>query len=148
MKLAVVLAIVLVATSTCVGCAARAVKRGLDYHVMKAAGADAINCGRIQFPPAVPHVLNAEQSAQVASCIDSSRTKRLPFFFSAGGPGIDSELATGLVGAADGRLARFWYDSAPCGGPHCGERFRQRECLPPSTTEPIDPTTLCADNTK
>jgi hypothetical protein len=148
MKLAVVLAIVLAATFACVGCAARAVKRGLDYHVMKAAGADAINCGRIQFPRAMPHVLNAEQSAQIASCIDSSRTKRLAFFFSAGGPGIDSDLATGLVGAADGRLARFWYDSAPCGGPHCDERFRQRDCPPPSTTEPVNPTTFCAGSTK
>ena len=89
MKLAVVLAIVLAAASACVGCAAHAKNRGLDYHVMKAAGAEAINCGRIQFSPLTPHVLNAEGTAQIASCIDSSRTKRLAFFFSVGGPGID-----------------------------------------------------------
>src|SRR5262249_45344405 len=145
---AVVLAIVLAAFFAYAGCGARAVKRGLDYHVMRAAGADAIDCGRIQFPRAVSHVLNAEQSAQVASCIESSRAKRLAFFFSSGGPGTDSDFATGLIGAADGRLWRFWYDSAPCGGPHCAERFRQRDCPPPSTTGPVDPTTFCTGNTK
>jgi hypothetical protein len=148
MKPAVLLAVVLATSFAGAGCATRAVKRGLDYHVMKAAGADAINCGRIQFPRATPHALNAEQSAQVASCIDSARRRRLAFFFSAGGPGIDSNLATGLVGTADGRLARFWYDSAPCGGPHCDERFRQHDCHPPSTTEPIDPTIFCAGRTR
>jgi hypothetical protein len=59
---------VLAATFAYAACAARAVKRGLYYHVRAAAGDDAIDCGRIQFLQGMPHVLNTEQSTQIASC--------------------------------------------------------------------------------
>jgi hypothetical protein len=46
--------------------------------------------------------------------------------------GIDSWVAHGLIGSSDGTIQRFWYDSAPCGGPGCEARLAVTPCKRPS----------------
>jgi hypothetical protein len=112
------MAIVLAAMLACAGCGTHAVrtdrsgKLGGEHHIRKGAGTDA------------------------------ARASGRAFFFSAGGQGIDSIVASGLIGKTDGTIARFWYDSAPCGGPRCDERFEVRACPAPPATEPVDPVTF------
>ena len=135
-------AVALSATLMCAGCATRATRHGIDYYVQRASGAQAIECGRIQFPLAMRRVLDADQTTRIATCIEDARARQRPFFFSIGGPGIDSYVATGLVGASDGTVKRFAYDSAPCGGRHCAERFELRACPRPKAGA-LDPVTFC-----
>jgi hypothetical protein len=79
---------------------------------------------------------------------DSARKGRLAFFFSAGGPGIDSDPATGSSALrtegspASGTTARR---AAARIAPNA---FRQHDCRPPSTTQSIDPTAFCAGSTQ
>lgn len=82
MKLAVLAAVVLAATFVCAGCATHVAQRGIDYHLMEVSGSEAINCGKIQFPPAMRHLLDAEQATQISRCIESARASRRAFFFS------------------------------------------------------------------
>jgi hypothetical protein len=40
----------------------------------------------------------------------------------------DAATARGLIGTVDGTTFVVWYDSAPCGGPGCPERFEATPC--------------------
>ena len=115
---------------------------GLAPHLARAAGQSPTNCGVFRYQLTLPHKLNAEQAQQVSACINEAYSKREPFVFSLEGPGIDSYLATGLLGTTGGLVRRFWYDSAPCGGPQCGESFKTVPCMVDSTV-PLDPAMTC-----
>jgi hypothetical protein len=118
-------------------------KLGLAPHLGRMTGTTATNCGVYRIPPVLPHKLSADQAQAVSACISDAHAKREAFWFSVEGPGIDSYLATGLFGAGDGTVRRFWYDSAPCGGPQCDERFTTAPCAPENTLA-LDPEMKCA----
>jgi hypothetical protein len=61
-----------------------------------------------------------------------------PFWTFKQNHGIDSWVADGLLGGTDGILQRFWYDSAPCGGPGCEARLRLGPCERPSVVTARD----------
>ena len=66
---------------------------------------------------------------------DAYSAKRSAYFY-VQGPGIDSQLAWGML-TRSGRVMRFEYDSAPCGGPGCNERFVVRDCDSPLEGRPV-----------
>jgi len=45
--------------------------------------------------------------------------------------GTDSSVAEGLMAKAGGATVKFFYDSAPCGGPNCAESFTTQPCPAP-----------------
>ena len=117
-------------------------KLGVAPHLVRVTGPAATNCGVYRIPPVLPHKLNADQAQAVSSCISDAHAKREAFWFSVEGPGIDSYLATGLFGVGDGTVRRFWYDSAPCGGPQCDERFTTAPCVVEASLA-LDPEMKC-----
>ncbi len=58
----------------------------------------------------------------------AASSKRQPFFTVVQVLGFDSSVAQGLLGKSDGTVLRFWWDSAPCGGPGCAARFTVESC--------------------
>jgi hypothetical protein len=72
---------------------------------------------------------------------DAFRGKRRAYFY-VQGPGIDSQVAWGML-TRGGHVMRFEYDSAPCGGPACNERFVVRDCTDPGEGEPITADLSC-----
>jgi len=131
-----------VVLGTSVGRATYPKKLGLSHYLTPATRGVA-NCGTFRFELMRERKLNERQLAELASCIRAARDHREGFGFSVEGPGIDSYLATGLVGAADGTVQRFCYDSAPCGGPQCPERFVTRPCTIAPDVTVIDPNMDC-----
>lgn len=103
-------------------------RKGLAFHVDRAAGEPATDCGTFRFGMFEPLELTSTQAAQAAECVARARTRREPFRVVLEGPGIDSHLATGVLAGRDGVVRRFNYDSAPCGGPGCRERFSLGPC--------------------
>jgi hypothetical protein len=77
----------------------------------------------------VKHELTPEQVARASTCLNEAYSKKEPFFLLLEGPGIDSIVAEGLLLTRAGQLERFWYDSAPCGGPYCKEHFEVSPCI-------------------
>jgi hypothetical protein len=80
---------------------------------------------------------------RVETCLSEAYRARRRFFFSIEGGGADSYVGSGLMGDAAGNVKRFWYDSAPCGGPGCGESFRVATCPVPKDASRIDPRLDC-----
>ena len=103
-------------------------RTGLAFHVDRAAGEPATDCGTFRFGMFEPHELTSAQAAQAAECVARARSGREPFKVVLEGPGIDSHLATGVLAGRDGVVRLFNYDSAPCGGPRCRERFSLEPC--------------------
>lgn len=103
-------------------------RRGLTFHLDRAAGVPATDCGTFRFGMFERHGLTSAQSAKAAECVGRARSRREPFKVVLEGPGIDSHLATGLLAGRDGVVRLFNYDSAPCGGPRCRERFSLGPC--------------------
>jgi hypothetical protein len=95
----------------------------LEVHVRQVVGADAINCGTYTRAAAMPEELN-----EALECARRATTKKRAFQVIQRGPSEDSEIAFGVLGKADGDVLWFDYDSAPCGGPQCQERFETVAC--------------------
>jgi len=130
--------------ATLVGAACSLVypRHGVQHHVEAYAGHLAVPCGVYQRGGfGEGRSLSPEEAKAVSQCMTTALRDGKPSYFFVAGSGIDSQLAWGVV-STGGRLARFDYDSAPCGGPGCRERFQTVECRQP-TLETIDPNT-CA----
>ena len=117
---------VAVATVALLGCSTH--KRSLAFHLDRAAGEPATDCGTFRFGMFQPHELTSAQAAQAAECVARTRSRREPFRVVLEGPGIDSHLAAGVLAGRDGVVRLFNYDSAPCGGPRCRERISLGPC--------------------
>jgi hypothetical protein len=119
----VVVAIVIVAL---LGCSTH--RSGLTFHLDRATGVPATDCGTFRLGMFERHGLTSSQAAKAAECVARARSRREPFKVVLEGPGIDSHLATGLLAGRDGAVRLFTYDSAPCGGPRCHERVSLGAC--------------------
>jgi hypothetical protein len=86
-----------------------------------------------------------QEVAALQSCMAKAYDAGESFYFSIEGSGVDSYVATGLMRAGSGTLQRFWYDSAPCGGPGCPERFHFATCASPPKPGRIDPWMECPE---
>ena len=122
-------------------------KAGTHKRVVAAIGSEARSCG--VFPGHPYHdarSLTKDQSELVSRCADAARQAAQPWFFFVEGSAIDSWVATGLMGNRKGEVKVFWYDSAPCGGSHCGESFEVYRCPVLGQGEPVDPLRPCQDH--
>ncbi len=122
-------------------------KVGGKRRVLGAVGKDAVDCGT--FPGRPYHSarsLTAQQEQSVSLCATSARNEKRAWFFAVEGSAIDSCVATGLMGRRDGRVQVFWYDSAPCGGPHSGESFETYDCVAPQGDAVLRPLMTCGDS--
>jgi hypothetical protein len=126
-----------------IGCAVRYQKQGLGHFLPSVKAPDQVDCGSVRVPMTFPLEVDAASLPSITDCVNGALQQRQPFFFVVQGPGIDSYMATGLVGDASGNVKRFWYDSAPCGGPHCRERFTVWPCSPNSHGVPVAPNEHC-----
>jgi hypothetical protein len=96
----------------------------LDAHIRQVIGPDAVDCGTFTVrPPPVPEAMRNS----IACARDATKQKKA-FRFVQYVQGIDSAVAFGVLGERDGSTAWFSYDSAPCGGPDCGELFVTTRC--------------------
>ena len=105
-------------------------KRSLDQHLNGVAGRIPEDCGEL--PVAASHadaqnvlqcVLGAVQAERVAVAVQH-------------GLSVDSTIKFGLL-STPGELLFFAYDSAPCGGRRCGERFLTWTCIGPHVKEEL-----------
>jgi hypothetical protein len=90
------------------------------------AGSDAKDCGEVP--------LDADRSAADQCVMDAYRA-HLPFFVAYEAVGKDSKIFIGFVRTARGDVFQTAYDSDPCGGAGCGERFNSRQCPSPRLVE-------------
>jgi hypothetical protein len=117
-------------------CALLYPRAGLQHYLERSAGADATSCGAFVRRPLEAHALSTEEAGAASLCMtDAFRAKRRAYFY-VQGPGIDSQLAWGML-TRSGHVMRFQYDSAPCGGPACNERFVVSDCSEPRQGEPV-----------
>jgi hypothetical protein len=100
-----------------------ATKVPLEDHIRSLIGSDAIDCGTHSREKSVP-----EEMHRSLACARDAETQHKPFRVVQRGPGEDSEFAVGIMGRRDGSVLWFNYDSAPCGGPGCADRFSTKPC--------------------
>jgi hypothetical protein len=121
-------------------------RRSVAYYLKATAGIAAVNCGMIRQDSFTSELAPRDQE-RLAACATDAYQSRRPFYFSLEGSGIDSYIATGLIGASDGTLLRFRYDDEPCGGDCCNEQFSLERCAVLSSGR-ISPGLECAKNGK
>jgi hypothetical protein len=111
----------------------------VEQLVLKRIGSPAAVCGRFGNKP------TATEGDALRTCITDAWRGRHAFFFSIGWFSIDSYTATGLMAGRSGEVKRFWYDSAPCGGPGCDARFDvSATCVvPTAAAAQLDPYLEC-----
>jgi hypothetical protein len=125
------------------GCAIIFPRAGLQHYLTHATGPDAQSCGTFERSVNESRVLSPAETATVTRCMTDAYRNGRTFYFYVQGPGIDSQLAWGML-IRSGELMRFEYDSAPCGGPACNERFVMTTCSPPQSDQPITPDIPCS----
>ena len=95
----------------------------LEEHIQQVIGANPEDCGTVLVGP-VPD----SRLQQALECARDAARRNQAFRIVQHLQGTDSEVAVGLLVGRDGSTLFFDYDSAPCGGPGCSERFLTRSC--------------------
>ncbi len=86
------------------------------------AGPGAKDCGQVE----------SDASRRAADqCVEAAFRARVPFFVGYEVDSTDSTIVIGFVRTPDGDVFQTSYDSDPCGGAHCGERFNKGLCSEP-----------------
>ena len=83
-----------------------------------------VNCG--EYGVSTPH--RKEALLKSLACAADSAKQHKPSRLVVYMLGEDSSLAHGVLSDATGHVFFFSYDSAPCGGPMCAERFEKKVC--------------------
>lgn len=123
---------------------AQTANRSPEVHLLRLAGEDVVRCGSFLRKLREPRSLSEPEFERAVECATRAWREGRPFFFSIEGPGIDSYVASGILGMREsGGLYRFAYDSAPCGGPGCAEAFGLTLCEPMGNSDVIDLEKLC-----
>jgi hypothetical protein len=115
-------AVALVSAVVCHGGLGQVLNMSLEDHISKLTGPDAADCGTHTWLTPVPEAITL-------ACARDAAQQHRAFRIIQRGPGEDSETAPGILGERDGSTFWFDYDSAPCGGPGCAERFETKPCL-------------------
>jgi hypothetical protein len=126
-----------------VGCGLHGKKHGLGRYLVQVHTDEQMNCGSLAVLRGKGLRIEPPDLGPVSDCVSAARQKGRSFFFSVEGWGIDSYIATGLVGDAQGGLQRFWYDSSPCGGGGCRESFAVWTCPTVAPDERVNPNMYC-----
>jgi hypothetical protein len=99
--------------------------RSVEEHIRSFIGGGATDCGRLGVTATDP-----EMQTALTCALDAAR-RGVAFSVVRRYQGIDSSVAEGLMAKAGGATVKFFYDSAPCGGPNCGESFTTQPCASP-----------------
>ena len=102
----------------------------LREHIERMTGTDATDCGQLGALPPPPGDTTRYVERQIG-CGTAAIKARKAFWAIQWLPGLDSSVCTGLLAGRDGTTYRFSYDSAPCGGPGCADRFVLERCPVP-----------------
>jgi hypothetical protein len=109
----------------------------LEQCLENATGPGAVDCGTfstIHTGMALPPRRSSKATTKVESmreslaCAAQALKDHKGFRIVQRGPAMDSEVASGVLGNADGVTSWFDSDSAPCGGPGCARSFETRPC--------------------
>ncbi|MCC6988224.1 MAG: hypothetical protein IT181_04460 [Acidobacteria bacterium] len=92
-------------------------------------GGAPVDCGR--FFPSPPVHVTADQLEGAVQCGRDAASQRSSFWLLVGGRGLDAWIAQGLLAGPDGVIRRFYYDSAPSGGPGSTPSFELARCWLP-----------------
>src|SRR5262245_49027587 len=104
----------------------------LYARILKLAGTTPVECGRHLVKTfGTPSATSGALEASLA-CGTSAVASGGAFWVLVQHSGIDSWVATGLVGSSGRPVQHFSYDSAPCAGPCCDPRLTVRPCPNPS----------------
>ena len=113
------------------GVGATPVPPELQSYVTKFTGPQPADCGQhLLVKPFAP--VNVDELQRSLTCVFEAARNRKAFWTVKQDQGIDSLVFQGLVGTTDGVVHRFFYDSAPCGGPGCAGRFTTERCEKPT----------------
>jgi hypothetical protein len=106
----------------------------LRAHVERVTGPQPADCGQLVVTRVNGEwvAAGAEALQRALACGRDAASQHKPFWTFTQKQGIDSWVAEGLFGTSDGIVHRFSYDSAPCGGPGCPDRFTAVACENPS----------------
>jgi hypothetical protein len=100
-------------------------KKSLETHIQEVTGRQSVvNCGEYD-KSASP---SEEALRKSLACAEDSVKQHKPSRMVVHRVGADSFVAYGVLSDATGRAFLFNYDSAPCGGPNCAERFLKKTC--------------------
>lgn len=105
----------------------------LRQQVLRYTGSEPVECGRLLLVQEERRWVAADQAAlqkSVTCGLTAASTKRAFWAFKQD-QGIDSWVASGILGTTNGVIYRFSYDSAPCGGPGCPSRISFEQCDKP-----------------
>jgi hypothetical protein len=111
-------------------------------------GGSVTACARFRYQFIRGSTPTALELEALQTCMASAFEGDRVFYFSIEGTAVDSYVATGLMRTRSGQLQRFWYDSAPCGGPGCPERFQFAACQAPGDLARIDPFMECSKESR
>ena len=105
----------------------------LRQYVERFTGPEPSDCGRHRLVQRERQWVAADESALQKSviCGVAAAASKRAFWTFKQDQGIDSWIASGLLGTGDGIIYRFTYDSAPCGGPGCPSRISFERCDKP-----------------
>jgi hypothetical protein len=132
--LSLVISVFLLAATQAQGGLRPQVPAELQSYIEPFTGSDAVDCGRYLLDQSRT-MATAEQLRKSVTCGSAAAKDRKPFLALVQYQGIDSLVFEGLLGTAEGKMHRFSYDSAPCGGPGCPGRFTIERCDKPDVTE-------------
>jgi hypothetical protein len=106
----------------------------LRQHVLRYTGVEPVECGRLLLVQREGRWVAADEAAlqKVVTCGLTAASNMRAFWTFKQDQGIDSWVAFGILGTADGVIYRFSYDSAPCGGPGCASRITFERCDKPA----------------
>jgi hypothetical protein len=106
----------------------------LRHYVQRFTGPEPLECGRHLLSQRERQWVAADETALQKSveCGVIAASARRAFWSFKQDQGIDSWVASGILGTAEGIIYRFTYDSAPCGGPGCPSRISFERCDKPT----------------
>jgi len=100
-------------------------RKSLETYIEEVTGRESVvNCG--EYPWCKSRSKEALQES--LACAEGSTKQQKPFRIVLHVMGTDSFGAYGVLSDATGRAFFFAYDSQPCGGPDCAERFSKKAC--------------------
>lgn len=119
-------------TCTVSGQSSKTVPNGLRAYLERFTGPQPVDCR-----PLVSATDHADEaSARMTSCIAEAKQGHKPFFsYDEGGERMDSWQVTGVLTTPDGAGYSFGYDSSPCGGGGCSDRFTITHCENPTVAD-------------
>jgi hypothetical protein len=105
----------------------------LRQYVLRFTGSEPLECGRHLLVQRERQWVAADEAAlqKSVACGVTAASANRAFWTFKQDQGIDSWVASGILGTGDGTVYRFTYDSAPCGGPGCPSRISFERCDTP-----------------